>query len=366
MKKFFQKASNHLMVGISVIIPLMIGSTLGKYVPQLIGSMMGVDVTSGTATGFVGIALTNMYSLFNAGLNLVNPILGAFIAFSIGGKSSAAIAFLAASYANNTGQGFLGALIAAFVAGYATVWSQKHIKLPGNFAMIGAMLITPLIASVVTALVVAGIMSQPLIALNSGLMNWLIALSTGGTSKVILAIVIGVMISSDLGGPINKACLMATIAVMAQGITLPAVFMLGALPIPTLGYALATTIRKNKFSEFFQGNSVGTWTMGIVGLTEGAIPFTLIHPLKLIPVNCIGTALGCVVMALTNVGMKDVFPSVPGVLASLFLKNGWGYLLGLLVGALFIAIFSTMLVDFTNAGNEEVETNEEDIEISFE
>jgi PTS system fructose-specific IIC component len=366
MKKFFQKASNHLMVGISVIIPLMLGSTLGKYVTQLIGSMLGINVASGTATGFLGVALTNMYSLFNTGLSLINPILGAFIAFSIGGKSSAAIAFLAASYANSTGQGFIGAVIAAFVAGYVTVWSQKHIKLPGTFAMVGAMIITPLISAVVTALVVAGIMSQPLTALNNGLMNWLMALSTGGTSKVILAIVVGVMISSDLGGPINKACLMACIALMSQGVTLPLIFMLGAMPIPTLGYALATTIRKNKFSEFFQGNGVGCWAMGIVGLTEGAIPFTLINPLKLIPVNIIGTALGCVVIALTNVGMKDVLPSVPGVLVSLFLKNGWGYLLGLAVGALFIAVFSTMLVDFTTAGNEEVETNEEDIEISFE
>ena len=188
---------------------------------------------------------------------------------------------------------------------------------------------------------------------------------TSGTNKVLMAMILGAMIGFDMGGPVNKAAWMAGNVLLAEGIYTANVFINCAICIPPLGYAIATVVRRSRFSQSLRESATGNWVMGFIGITEGAIPFTLVKASRLIPVNVIGAALGAGIAAL--LGADAVIPPLGGMYGFITMTNGWAYLVGLLAGALFIGIVAPLLVDFnveTEADSSDV--NIDEIEISFE
>ena len=152
---------------------------------------------------------------------------------------------------------------------------------------------------------------------------------------------------------------------MAEGIYQPNVFINAAICMPPLAYAIATVIRKKRFSAEFRETGKSNWAMGFVGITEGAIPFTLVKPQFLIPINMFGAAIGTAVIAL--LGGKGDIPPVGGIYGFVSVTHGWAYLIGILVGALIIALLATLVVDF-NEGDEgkSEDVDIDEIEISFE
>ena len=172
------------------------------------------------------------------------------------------------------------------------------------------------------------------------------------------------MICTDMGGHINKSAWMAGNVLMTEGIYQPNVFINCAICIPPLAYAIATVIRKARFSEELSEGGKGCWVMGFIGITEGAIPFTLVKPSRLIPINMLGGAIGAAVTCL--LGAHAEIPPVGGIYGFISIQNGWAYLVGILAGALFIAIVSTIFVDFNATETTEESMSEEDIEIAFE
>lgn len=173
------------------------------------------------------------------------------------------------------------------------------------------------------------------------------------------------MIASDMGGPINKAAWMAGNVLLTEKIYQPNVYINCAICIPPLAYAISTVIRSARYSESFKDAGKGNWVMGFVGITEGAIPFTLVKASRLVPVNMIGGALGAAVTCL--LGAKASIPPVGGIYGFITIGNGWAYLVGMLVGALFIALVAPMVADFSVDPEAEDETmTEDDIDISFE
>lgn len=364
MKAFFKEAKGHLMTGIGFMLPLIVGASLVVAIPQLIGLACGVTALTEDMTGFWGF-MYDVQQVGWTGIGMTNTVLAGFIAYSIADKPAIGAGLIAGSIASSTYAGFIGAVIYAFIAGYLVRWAIKHIKLPEVLGSTMPLVILPLLATGAVA-IVGTLLAGPLGFINTSIVNWLQAMASTDTSRVLMAVVLGAMIAFDMGGPVNKAAWMAGNALLAEGIFLPNVFINCAIVIPPLGYAIASVIHKKRFSTEMRESAKGNWAMGFVGITEGAIPFTLVKPTRLIPVNMIGGALGAAVVALLGTG-AEISP-LGGMYGFITMTNPWGYVLGYLVGALFIGIVAPIVCDFNVSSEEESseDVDLDDIEITFE
>lgn len=366
MKKFLKDATSHIMTGIGYMLPLIIGASLVVAIPKIIALCMGITSLDPYAEtqGFTHV-LYLIEQVGWTGIGLTNTVLAGFVAYSIADKPAIGAGLIGGALASNTNAGFLGAVLAAFIAGYSVRWAKKHIHLLDSMQQVMPLVICPFIATGAVALIMGVLLAGPLSAINTALVDWLRALCSGTTSQIVLALILGAMIASDMGGPINKSAWMAGNVLMTEGIYQPNVFINCAICIPPLAYAIATVIRKARFSDELREGGKGCWVMGFIGITEGAIPFTLVKPTRLVPINMIGGALGAAVTCL--LGATAEIPPVGGIYGFISISHGWAYLVGILAGALFIAIVSTLVVDFNvDTENAEESLSEDDIEISFE
>ncbi len=363
MKKFLKDAKGHLMTGIGYMLPLIIGASLVVAIPKLIGVAMGINSLSEDQEGFLHI-LYLLEQVGWTGIGLVNTVLGGFIAYSIGDKPAIGAGLIGGALATSTNAGFLGAVLAAFIAGYVVKWSKNSIRIPENMQQMMPLVITPFLATGAVAIIMGVILAEPLAFINEALVNWLKDLTNNNTSQLILAIVLGLMIASDMGGPINKSAWMAGNVLMTEGIYQPNVYINCAICIPPLAYAISTVIKKNKFSKSFKEAGKSNWVMGFIGITEGAIPFTLVKPTRLVPVNMIGGAIGTAVTCL--LGAKAEIPPVGGIYGFVSITGGFAYLVGIIVGALFIAIVAPMVADFKSDDETKETITEDDIDIEIQ
>lgn len=363
MSKFLKEAKGHLMTGIGYMLPLIIGASLVVAIPKLIGVAMGISSLTAEHEGFLHI-LYLLEQVGWTGIGLVNTVLAGFIAYSIGDKPAIGAGLIGGALATSTKAGFLGAVLAAFIAGYVVKWGKKNIHMPEGMQQMMPLVIMPFLATGAVAIIMGVILAEPLAFINNVLVNWLKEMSNNNTSQLVLAIILGLMIASDMGGPINKSAWMAGNVLLTEGIYQPNVYINCAICIPPLAYAISTVIRKNKFSKSFQEAGKSNWVMGFIGITEGAIPFTLVKPTRLVPINMVGGALGAAITCL--LGAKAEIPPVGGMYGFVSITNGWAYLVGLIVGAVFIAVVAPMFVDF-NAEEETKETmTEDDIDIDIQ
>lgn len=365
MKKLLKELKGHLMSGISYMLPLIIGSSLVVALPKLLALAMGVNALDPYAEqeGFMHI-LYLIEQVGWTGIGLVNTVLAGFVAYSIADKPALGAGLVGGMLASKTNAGFLGAVIAAFLAGYIVKYLKEHVHLKGAFEQMMPLVILPLISVGAVAIVMGVILAGPLAAINNGLVTWVGEMCTNGTNTVILALVLGAMIGFDMGGPVNKAAWMAGNVLMLEGIYLPAILVNCAICIPPLGYGIATLLKKSRFSKNFQEAGKGNLVMGFVGITEGAIAYTLVNPAKLIPVNVLGASLGAGIAAL--LGVNAVMPPVGGIYGFITVGNGWAYLVGLFAGAFIIAILAILLVDFTEKEDVQESMNMDEIELEFE
>ena len=365
MKKFLKDAKGHIMSGIGYMLPLIIGASLVVAIPKLIGVAMGVNSLDAYATkdGFLHI-LYLLEQVGWTGIGLVNTVLAGFIAFSIADKPAIGAGLIGGALASNTKAGFLGAVIAAFIAGYVVKWGKEHIKLPDSMQQMMPLVILPFLATGTVAIIMGVVLATPLASINDALVSWLRDMCSGGTGQLILSIVLGAMVASDMGGPINKSAWMAGNVLMTEGIYQPNVYINCAICIPPLAYAIATVIKKKRFSPSFKEAGKGNWVMGFIGITEGAIPFTLVKASRLIPINMIGGALGAGICCL--LGATANIPPVGGMYGFVSITGGWAYLVGIIVGALFIAIVAPMVVDFNDSEDDKETMSIDDIDIVIE
>ena len=366
MKKFFKDATSHIMTGIGYMLPLIIGASLVVAIPKIIALCMGITSLDPYAEteGFTHI-LYLIEQVGWTGIGLTNTVLAGFVAYSIADKPAIGAGLIGGALASSTMAGFLGAIVAAFIAGYSVKWAKNHIHLPESMQQVMPLVVCPFIATGCVALIMGVILRTPLAAINLALVDWLRALCSGSTSQIILALILGAMICTDMGGPINKSAWMAGNVLMTEGIYQPNVFINCAICIPPLAYAISTVIKSKCYSDSFKDAGKGNWVMGFVGITEGAIPFTLVKASRLVPLNMIGCALGAAVTCI--LGAKATIPPVGGIYGFITIGSGWAYLVGMLVGALFIAFVAPLLANFNVDPDSADETmTEDDVEISFE
>lgn len=370
MKKHLTIIKDHLMTGISYALPVIIGGALVIALAKFTGLAFGYSDLSQFAdkTGF----LHYVYLFENvgwAGIILLNTVLGGYIAFSIAGKPGLAAGFIGGYVASDFNAGFVGALIAGFAGGYLAKWVKDHIRVNGVASSAVPLIISPLITVGLTAVLMV-LLGQPLGWLNETLLHWVEQMVENDTNKIVLALILGGMIGVDLGGPINKASWGAATALLMSGIYMPSIMVNVAIPVPTLGYGIATLLKKKNFSDEFLEAGKGNIFMAICGITEGAIPFTLKKPTYLVPLNIISCAIGSATAV--ALGVYDKMLPVGGMYGYFTYGNFWAAFVGVFAGALVLAVGANLLCDFRDEEHhlgieQEKETvSFDEIEINFD
>lgn len=292
-----RKIYKHLMNGVSNMLPFVVAGGIFIAIAFLIDTLLGApqDANFGTATPVAAFFKT----IGGAAFNFMVPILAAFIGRSIADRPGFLVG-LVGGYLATTGatfaavggdvpSGFLGALFAGFVGGYLMLGLERLCdKLPRALEGIKPVLIYPLVGLGMIAVIMCAV--NPIMGiLNTGVTN--ILNSMGGTSKVLLGIVLGAMMSIDMGGPFNKAAyVFGTAAITSGNYDIMAAVMIGGM-VPPIAIALATTFFKNRFTIQERKSGPVNYIMGLSFITEGAIPYAASDPLRVIPSCMVGAGI---------------------------------------------------------------------------
>lgn len=225
------------------------------------------------------------------GLSLMVPALAAYIAYGLAQRPGIAPGFIAGSVALAVNAGFLGGIVGGILAGLIA-YALGTLKLPRWLGSMMPVVITPLVTSLVTGLAMYLLLGAPLDWVMTTLQDWLTSMSGG--SALLLGLILGAMMASDLGGPINKAAYLFATAGLSSGATVNQEIMAAVIisgMVPPLAMALATTLRPKLFSEAERENGKAAWLLGASFISEGAIPFASADPARVIPSTIVGGAL---------------------------------------------------------------------------
>ena len=321
-----------LMNGVSHMLPFVIGGGILIAIAFLIDGL-SIDINSLPADQRANFGtITPIAAMFKqiggVAFGFMLPILAGFIAMAIGDRPALALGFVGGMMAASGKSGFLGALVAGFVAGYLILALRKACdKLPTALEKIAPVLIYPVVGILVMGLFMLFIVEPIMGGINTGLNNALTGM--GSSSKVVLGLVLGGMMAIDMGGPFNKAAyVFGTAAIAAGNYDIMAAVMIGGMT-PPCAIALATLLFKDKFTKEERESGPTNFIMGLAFITEGAIPYAAADPLHVLPACIAGSAVagaismffGCTLMA--PHGGIFVFPVV---------GNALMYLVALVVG----------------------------------
>lgn len=340
--KELQKAFN---TGVSYMLPTVVVG----------GVFIALALSTGKA-GDGGMEVTNQFmknllDLGVAGFSMMIPILSGYIAYSIAGKPGLAPGMILGYVANNPigeGQvktGFLGAMLLGVAAGYFVKWC-KTWKVNQTIRTIMPILIVPVLTTFLLGMIYIYVISAPIGATMKWLVDTLGELQ--GSSAILLGLIIGAMTAVDMGGPINKTATAFTLALMAEGIYAPNGAHRIAVAIPPLAMAISTLIDRKKYNQEDRDLGMSALFMGLIGITEGAIPFAVKDMKRVLPAIIVGSAV-CGALGMIN----NVEALVPhGGLIILPVVNGklW-YVIAMFVGTLV----SVVMLHFTKPNLDELE-----------
>jgi PTS system fructose-specific IIC component len=337
------KIYTQLMNGVSHMLPFVVGGGILIAIAFLIDGL-SVDINTLTEAERANFGTITSAAAFFKGVGGVAfgfmlPILAGYIAMAIGDRPALALGFVGGMIAANGKSGFLGALVAGFLAGYLVLGMRKICdKLPDALEKLAPVLIYPVIGILIMGLGMNYVIEPIMGAINTALNNGLASMS--GTSKILLGIIVAGMMAIDMGGPFNKAAyVFGTAQIAAGNYDIMAAVMIGGM-VPPCAIALATLLFKNKFTKEERENGPVNFIMGLAFITEGAIPYAAADPLHVLPSCIIGSGLaGALSMAFNCTLMAPhggifVFPVV---------GHPVFYLLALVVGTIVSAILLGLL-----------------------
>lgn len=293
MKDEVKKFRTYLMTGVSYMIPIVV---IGGVLIALAIALSGVE--AGTGANVTNPFLQKMLNVGVKAFGLMVPVLAGFIAFGIADRSGIAPGLVGGALANEIGAGFLGGIIAGFVAGYAARWIRSW-NVPKQLKPIMPIFVIPLISTAIVAIVMY-IIGTPISSLMNSMTEGLRSMNTG--NAVFLAMIMGAMIAFDMGGPVNKVAFMFGAAMIGEGVYTVMGPVAVAICIPPLAMGVAALLKPNKYTEAEKEAGKGAIAMGLIGITEGAIPFAAADPIRVIPSIMIGSAIGAAVAAIGKVG----------------------------------------------------------------
>jgi PTS system fructose-specific IIC component len=314
----------HLLTGVSYMLPMVVAGGL------LIALSFVFGIEAFKEEGTLAAALMKIGG--ETAFQLMVPLLAGYIAYSIADRPGLAPGMIGGLLAGTLGAGFIGGIIAGFVAGYAAKAVSRWIPLPASIESLKPILIIPLLASLVTGLVMIYVVGTPVAKMLAGLTEFL---DTMGTSNaILLGLLLGTMMCVDLGGPVNKAAYAFSVGLLASQSYAPMAATMAAGMVPPIGMGIATLIARRKFAQTEREAGKAALVLGCCFISEGAIPFAAKDPLRVIPASIAGGALtGALSMAF---GAKLLAPH--GGLFVLLIPNAINhallYLVAILAGSL--------------------------------
>ena len=332
-----------LMNGVSHMLPFVVGGGILIALAFLIDGLC-VDMNALSAAdrgnfGTITPVAAQLKTIGDLAFGLMLPVLAGYIGEAIGDRPALAVGFVGGLMAANGKSGFLGALVAGFVSGYLILLLRKLCdKLPEALEKIAPVLIYPVFGILGIGLLMNFAVEPIMGAINTALNNGLTGM--GGSSKIVLGLILGGMMAIDMGGPFNKAAyVFGTAAIAAGNYDIMAAVMIGGMT-PPCAIALATLLFKNKFTKSEREAGPTNFVMGLAFITEGAIPYAAADPLHVLPSCIAGSAVagalsmafGCTLMA--PHGGIFVFPVV---------GNALMYLVALVVGTVISAVLLGVL-----------------------
>lgn len=323
----------HLLTGVSYMLPMVVAGGL------LIALSFVFGIEAFKEEGTLAAALMKIGG--ETAFQLMVPLLAGYIAYSIADRPGLAPGMIGGLLAGTLGAGFIGGIIAGFVAGYAAKAVSRWIPLPASIESLKPILIIPLLASLVTGLVMIYVVGTPVAKMLAGLTEFL---DTMGTSNaILLGLLLGTMMCVDLGGPVNKAAYAFSVGLLASQSYAPMAATMAAGMVPPIGMGIATLIARRKFAQTEREAGKAALVLGCCFISEGAIPFAAKDPLRVIPASIAGGALtGALSMAF---GAKLLAPH--GGLFVLLIPNAINhallYLLAILAGSLVTGLIYAVI-----------------------
>lgn len=326
-----------VLTGISYIIPLIVAGGMINAFAVLLVQGFGLQDLLATEGSWLW-----SFKQMGGGLlgTVMIPVLSAYMAYSLGDKTALAPGFAAGIAANLIGGGFLCGMLGGLVAGYAVRWLRKAIPAKGTLAGFVSFWVYPVLSTIIVGVAIFLLVGKPVASLNAGLIELLGSMS--GSNGALLGAILGIMVSFDLGGPVNKAAYTFCVGAMAEGILMPYAAFASVKMVSGFAITGATKLFKAYFAKEEHEIGSSTWILVLAGITEGAIPFMMADPVRVIPSLCIGSAVTGAIIGATGIGLD-----VPGagIFSMFLLKDGIGLLPNALIW--FFAAVAGALVSMT-------------------
>lgn len=331
-----------VLTGISYIIPIIIAGGMIGAIAVMITQIFGLQTLAGHENSW-------LFLLKALGSNMLGtlmvPVLSAYMAYSIADKPALGPGFAGGLAATMINSGFLGGMLAGLLAGYLIKWMKNHIKSEGVFSGFITFWVYPVIGSLIVGVLMLFVVGKPVALLNTGLVNLLNGMA--GTSAILLGAILGLMVSFDLGGPVNKAAYAFCLGAMANGNFMPYCIFASVKMVSAFSVSAACLLRKDLFTAEEREIGNQTWILGLAGITEGAIPFAMADPIRVIGFFIGGSIVTGGIVAFFKIGLN-----VPGagIFSMFLLQNGVGAVGNALIwlgAALLGALISTILLIVT-------------------
>lgn len=332
-KKEGNSPYRHLLTGVSYMLPMVVAGGLCIALSFIFG-IKAFEVKGTLAAALMQIGGGSAFAL-------MVPVLAGFIAFSIADRPGLTPGLIGGMLAVSTGAGFLGGIIAGFLAGYVAKAIGSKLHLPQSMEALKPILIIPLVASVVTGLIMIYVVGTPVAKIMDSLTHWLQSLGTA--NAVLLGAILGAMMCADMGGPVNKAAYAFGVALLSSSVYAPMAAIMAAGMVPPLAMGLATLLARRKFEKSEQEGGKAALVLGLCFISEGAIPFAARDPMRVLPCCIAGGALtGALSMAF---GAKLMAPHgglfvllIPGAITPAFM-----YLVAIFAGTLLAGVAYALL-----------------------
>ncbi|AKL43067.1 TPA: PTS fructose transporter subunit IIBC [Serratia marcescens] len=323
----------HLLTGVSYMLPMVVAGGLCIALSFVFG-IKAFEVKDTLAAALMQIGGGSAFAL-------MVPVLAGFIAFSIADRPGLTPGLNGGMLAVSTGAGFLGGIIAGFLAGYVAKAISSKLRLPQSMEALKPILIIPLVASLITGLIMIYVVGTPVAKIMEGLTHWLQSLGTA--NAVLLGAILGAMMCTDMGGPVNKAAYAFGVALLSSSVYAPMAAIMAAGMVPPLAMGLATLLARHKFEKSEREGGKAALVLGLCFISEGAIPFAARDPMRVLPCCIAGGALtGALSMAF---GAKLMAPHgglfvllIPGAITPVLL-----YLVAIAAGTLLAGVAYALL-----------------------
>ncbi|RVU98141.1 PTS fructose-like transporter subunit EIIC [Coriobacteriales bacterium OH1046] len=355
-------AKKHVMTGVSYMIPFAVAGGVTLAVCVMLGGQNAVP-----SEGVLGL----IAQVGIAGLTLMVPVLAGYIAYSIADRAGIAPGFIGGYIANTIGAGFLGGLFAGLLAGILAFY-LKRVKVPAAMSSVVSIFIIPLVDTLLVCCVMLFVVGTPIAAMMSALTDWLNNMGTG--NAVLLGIILGAMDCTDMGGPIGKVAytfgvtMVGTIEASTGLPSFSAMQVMAAVgascAIPPLACGLSTLLFRDRYTDDEKEAGKAALVMGVVSISEGAIPFAANSPLRTIPQLMVAGGLGGALAMLLGAGNPAPWG---GLIVAPIVTNPFGYCLaiaaGAVVGALLMGISRKAIAAKTEMVGED---DDDDLDLDIE